>query len=286
MPEASSVTLPEPSSAAGRSVGARGWSSRLLRGVVAISATAALVSGLMVSTAPTAQAVPPQEFFSTYAESAQAGERDFGVPTSVALAQAALESGYGESSLTLEGNAFFGIKCGSDNGPYATGCVEKETTECDASGCFPAIAEFRAYASAADSFRDHGDFLSSRERYAAAFDHPDDPDQFIREVHAAGYATDPDYSDKIIGLMTQYNLYQYNLGGGGGTVSRPTISEGDTGSAVSEAQGLLNSAGDYGLVVDGDFGPATTAAVVDFQATNDLVADGVVGTATWGVLLG
>ncbi|WP_197430180.1 glucosaminidase domain-containing protein [Auraticoccus cholistanensis] len=250
-------------------------------------ATAALACGLLAAPAPAARALAPADFLARYADDAQAGEREHGVPTSVALAQAALESGWGESTLTRDGNAFFGIKCGTDNGPYATGCVQKQTTECDASGCYPVVAEFRAYASHADSFRDHGHFLRSRERYAAAFALSDDPDQFIREVHAAGYATDPAYSDKIIGLMQQYDLYRYDLGSGGGEApSRPTLREGDTGTAVRDLQTLLNAAGGHGLDVDGIFGPATTAAVRDHQSRHGLVVDGVVGPATWGSLEG
>uniref|UniRef100_UPI000DF8079D peptidoglycan-binding protein n=1 Tax=Desertihabitans aurantiacus TaxID=2282477 RepID=UPI000DF8079D len=74
---------------------------------------------------------------------------------------------------------------------------------------------------------------------------------------------------------------------GGGTPPpppRPTISEGDQGTAVSDAQTLLNAKGGYGLVVDGIFGPATTAAVRDFQAASGLGVDGIVGPATWAAL--
>ncbi|WP_114560190.1 glucosaminidase domain-containing protein [Desertihabitans aurantiacus] len=259
---------------------------RAVRLLLAAGASAAAATGLLLAPAPAASAIPPADFLASYADDAQAGEREHGVPTSVALAQAALESGWGESSLTRDGNAFFGIKCGSDNGPYATGCVTKETTECDATGCHPVTAQFRAYASHADSFRDHGDFLRSRAHYAPAFAFTDDPDQFVREIHAAGYATDPDYPDKIIGLMQRYDMYRYDLGGGDGTPARPTISEGDQGAAVSEAQTLLNAAGGYGLVVDGIFGPATAAAVRDLQTRHGLQVDGIIGPNTWSVLAG
>ncbi|WP_197430181.1 peptidoglycan-binding protein [Auraticoccus cholistanensis] len=74
------------------------------------------------------------------------------------------------------------------------------------------------------------------------------------------------------------------LGGTPQPPARPTISEGDTGQAVRDAQTLLNQKGGYGLVVDGVFGPATTAAVRDIQARNGLTVDGVVGPRTWAVL--
>lgn len=61
------------------------------------------------------------------------------------------------------------------------------------------------------------------------------------------------------------------------------IKRGDTGSEVSNLQGKLNKLG-YGLVVDGDFGPATEIAVKSFQRGNNLDADGIVGPATLAAL--
>lgn len=135
---------------------------------------------------------------------------EFDVPASVALAQSIIESHWAQSELTIEGHNFFGIKCNGSS-PFATGCMEKVTSECTPSGeCSEIIDRFRTYDSAEDSFRDYGHFLSSNPRYEQAFEHVDDPDQFAREVHEAGYATDPDYADKVISLMDQYDLYQYD----------------------------------------------------------------------------
>lgn len=256
-----------------------------VRALLALVVATLVGIGLVGTTPRPAAALPPETFFAEAVPQAQAGEAEFGVPTSVALAQAALESGWGESSLTRDGNAYFGITCGTDRGPIATGCVRKVTQECDTNGCHDEVALFRSYANRTDSFRDHGHFLRNNARYAAAFAYTGDPDQFIREVHAAGYATDPEYADKIIAMMQQYNLYQYNAGGGGGsTPSRPTIQAGDAGAAVTEAQNLLISRG-YAIDADGIFGPATEAAVRQFQTTEGLQSDGIVGPATWGALL-
>ena len=186
--------------------------NRLTRTLAGCLAALGLAAGLIVGGAGTASAQDPAAFFETAKAPAQAGDTEFGVPASVAMAQAALESGWGESSLTKEGNAYFGIKCGEDKGPIANRCVEKVTQECDANGnCWDEVALFRGYASATDSFRDHGHFLKNNSRYAAAFNVTDNPDQFVREIHKAGYATDPAYSDKIISMMQKYNLYQYNV---------------------------------------------------------------------------
>ncbi len=259
--------------------------TKITRLAVGLIAALALAAGMTIGSAGTASAQDPAAFFNTAKGPAQAGEKEFGVPASVAMAQAALESSWGESSLTKDGNAFFGIKCGSDKGPIANRCVEKVTQECDANGnCHDEVALFRGYANSTDSFRDHGHFLKNNSRYAAAFNFTKDPDQFIREVHKAGYATDPDYSTKIISMMQKYNLYQYNAGGGG-TPSKPTIKEGSKGAAVTDAQNALNKKGNYGLTADGVFGAKTKAAVIDFQKKNGLTADGIVGQQTWAKLL-
>jgi flagellum-specific peptidoglycan hydrolase FlgJ len=62
----------------------------------------------------------------------------------------------------------------------------------------------------ADSFRDHNRLLATAPRYATAMQYVHNPRQFIREVHRAGYATDPDYATKVIDIMDQYDLYRYD----------------------------------------------------------------------------
>lgn len=153
----------------------------------------------------------PTLFIESTVAAAQASQHEFGVPASVALAQAILESDWAQSELTIEGHAYFGIKCGTDRGKYATGCLKKTTTECQPDGtCVKVVDEFRTYASTADSFRDHGAFLTGNARYSNAFLYTTDPDQFVREIAAAGYATDPNYADKVIALMQKFDLYQYD----------------------------------------------------------------------------
>jgi len=76
---------------------------------------------------------------------------------------------------------------------------------------------------------------------------------------------------------------QSNSGTGSGSGSEPTLSEGATGSAVQTLQTRLNVWG-ASLTVDGDFGPATLAAVKAFQTEQKLAVDGIVGPATWAAL--
>ncbi len=165
---------------------------------------AAPVSGPL-STASTAA------FIAAAAPPAQQSQREFGVPASVTIAQAILESGWGRSNLAFVDRNYFGMKCFGNPGPIAIGCHTYRTTECDASHCFPIDATFRVYASATDSFRDHGRLLATSARYRPGFVYIRNPDQFVAEVHKGGYATDPEYTVKLTKLMALYNLYAYDL---------------------------------------------------------------------------
>jgi hypothetical protein len=158
-------------------------------------------------------ALTPAQFIAAAVAGAQAGWREYGVPASTTIAQAILESGWGRSSLSVTDRNFFGIKCqGSSYGSLATGCHVYNTTECGstAASCFATSASFRTYATMANSFRDHGNFLKVNSRYRPAFVYTRDANKFIWTVWKAGYATDPNYFTKITGLMATYDLYQYD----------------------------------------------------------------------------
>ena len=173
------------------------------------------LAAVLVGVPAAAFASQRTDFVAVAGRAAQPGQAEFGVPASVTVAQAILESGWGNSDLATDHHNYFGMKCHDrDPGPIAAGCVEVPTKECDAQRCWHTTAYFRQYRSMADSYRDHGAFLRDGPRYAKAFDHTDDADRFIAEVHRAGYATDPKYTDKIIGLMKQYDLYRFNHPGG------------------------------------------------------------------------
>jgi flagellar protein FlgJ len=165
-----------------------------------------------VPTGPTGTMTNAQ-FLAASIPAAQQSQRETRVPTSVTLAQAILESGWGRSSLSANDRNFFGMKCFNNaTGPYANGCHSYSTQECNSAGvCSTTVATFRTYASSAASFTDHGMALKNLSRYAAAFNYTSNPNQFVAEVHKGGYATDPLYTTKLVNLMTKYNLYQYDL---------------------------------------------------------------------------
>jgi len=169
------------------------------------------------------------DFISQYSQNAIDSMRQTRVPASATLAQAALESGWGKHA---PGFNFFGIKAGSswtgqtqllttteihnDNDrsrhPYPEIISIEQFT--DANGAtkyrWRVRDTFRAYASATESFNDHGNFLVNNGRYHEAFNHTDDSIRFIREIAAAGYATDPGYASSLISIVNHNNLIQYD----------------------------------------------------------------------------
>jgi flagellar protein FlgJ len=161
------------------------------------------------------QSVPPASraaFIKQAVGPAQAGMKLYKVPASVTIAQAILESGTGVSTLTRVDHSLFGMKCFGDPGPVAVGCRDYATYECDSRGrCYPTHASFRAYASEAQSYADHGLMLSTLARYRPAFAYTYQPDKFAMALQNGGYATSRSYAKNLIALMKKYNLYRYDL---------------------------------------------------------------------------
>lgn len=141
-----------------------------------------------------------------------------GVPASIVVAQAVLESGWGKSHMGGANN-YFGIKAQEKNGKVdfgtiATGFVDKSTKEFDKNGnAFFVVAHFRAYKDMAGSFTDHGTFLRDGPRYQkamTAYAANKDASEFARGLQKAGYATDPEYAKKLISIMTKNDLFKLN----------------------------------------------------------------------------
>jgi flagellum-specific peptidoglycan hydrolase FlgJ len=73
------------------------------------------------------------------------------------------------------------------------------------------MAGFKSYTSLADSIADHGRWFHDNSRYHRALKVKDDPRAFAQAIADAGYATDPAYPGKLIGLMDKFNLYAYDV---------------------------------------------------------------------------
>ena len=126
---------------------------------------------------------------------------------SVTIAQAILESGWGRSTLTVKGNALFGIKAGSG---WKGKRLSLKTWEVYDGKRTDIIDAFRAYDSWEESVADHSAFLGSLARYRNIVGNTD-PEKVCRLLQQDGYATAPNYADSLIGLIGQYDLGQYDL---------------------------------------------------------------------------
>lgn len=152
-----------------------------------------------------------QVFIKNLAELAQAErrKREKWVLPSVCIAQAALETGWGTSSLMLKANAYFGIKASES---WTGKVYSSKTKECyDGVNFTTETACFRAYDSVADSVEDYFELITGSSRYAAAVNETD-AEKAITAIKNGGYATDPNYVKSIMNIINIYDLTQYDKG--------------------------------------------------------------------------
>jgi len=151
--------------------------------------------------------VEQREFIKTVSAMAVTAMRKHSILASLKIAQAILESGWGRSMLTVKANALYGIKA---TAAWQGRVYSAKTQECYDGINFTTIkALFRAYDSWADSCADHSALITGLPRYRHVIGETD----YIkasREIHRAGYATDPAYSDKLIRLIEQFSLYEFD----------------------------------------------------------------------------
>jgi flagellum-specific peptidoglycan hydrolase FlgJ len=140
-----------------------------------------------------------ETYIAAYKHIAIAQMHKYGIPASIILAQAILESGNGNSELARNANNHFGVKCTKDwQGKTYTHDAENKN-EC-----------FRSYPDAEASFKDHIEFLR-RPRYAALFDlGSSDYKGWAKGLKKAGYATNPKYPALLTGIIDKYNLHDYD----------------------------------------------------------------------------
>ena len=135
-----------------------------------------------------------------YKDIAMGNMKKYGIPASIILAQGILESGAGRGDLAVDANNHFGIKCHKDWLGESVRHDDDSAQEC-----------FRKYKEASESYRDHALFLVGKNRYATLFTYEkDDYKAWAKGLRAAGYATDPNYPDKLISYIERYNLHQYD----------------------------------------------------------------------------
>lgn len=139
-------------------------------------------------------------YIEKYKEVAKDNMTRTGIPASITLGQAILESGAGTGPLSMQANNHFGIKCHKEWTGPSIRYTDDEENEC-----------FRKYEDPSQSFKDHSYFLTSRPRYAELFEfQKDDYKSWAYGLKAAGYATDKAYPDKLIGLIERYQLGRFD----------------------------------------------------------------------------
>ncbi len=149
-----------------------------------------------------AQSNSQETYIKKYSDLAVREMKRVGIPASITLAQGMLESGNGKSELALKSNNHFGIKCHDDWTGKKVYYDDDSKGEC-----------FRKYNNVYDSYLDHSDFLVSKQRYASLFQlKKTDYKGWAHGLKKAGYATDPRYAKRLIGIIETYHLDRFDKG--------------------------------------------------------------------------
>lgn len=144
----------------------------------------------------------PAEFIKTLFPLAQEVAEKIGLAPQAMIAQAAVETGWGKymihNSDGKNSHNLFGIKAGSH---WQGDKAAINTLEFKDGVARPEKANFRSYGSFTDSLNDYVSFLQDNPRYRQALNKVDDPQQYFEAIQQAGYATDPNYADKIMSVL-------------------------------------------------------------------------------------
>lgn len=149
-----------------------------------------------------------QKFIETILPQAEAAGRELGVDPRAIIAQAALETGWGMSKpadAAGDSNNLFGIKAG---GSWQGASVGSTTQEYTAGVANDEVARFRAYGSESDGIKDYVSLLRDNPRYSAALNTGGDVRAFATSLQRGGYATDPDYANKLVSVAESFGLRQ------------------------------------------------------------------------------
>ncbi|MEF1280575.1 flagellar assembly peptidoglycan hydrolase FlgJ [Vibrio fortis] len=140
----------------------------------------------------------PESFVASMSPYAEKAARALGVDSSLLLAQAALETGWGSKMVKNSlgnSNNLFNIKADRS---WKGDKVATQTLEFHGKTAVKEQASFRSYANFEESFNDYVKFLNENPRYQTALQHQGSSENFIKGIHSAGYATDPNYADKVL----------------------------------------------------------------------------------------
>jgi len=148
----------------------------------------------------------PEEFIAAIAPMAKACMAKSGIPASFTIAQGAIESGWGTAKTTVNAHNLFNIKADSSwHGPT----WQMASEEVIAGKTVVQPAKWRLYPDWQACIDDRPLFLRTNRRYANCFS-AKTPEEWAHAIAAAGWATDPNYADKIIATMCARNLQQFD----------------------------------------------------------------------------
>jgi len=179
-----------------RSINAAGGNANV--GGSAGAASGGSASGAAAKTQP----AHVRDFQQKLGASADAASQTTGIPAKFMLGQAALESGWGKREIKggdgKTSHNLFGIKAGAD---WKGKTVSATTTEYVNGKAQSKVEKFRAYDSYADSFKDYANLLASNPRYQKVLASGGDASSFAQGLQRAGYATDPQYANKLTSII-------------------------------------------------------------------------------------
>jgi flagellar protein FlgJ len=143
-----------------------------------------------------------ESFITTVLPYAKKVAQLLGVSPAVLIAQSALETGWGKKIIqTADQKSSFNLFNIKANNSWQGDRVAKDSLEVEEGVGVKRRSNFRSYNSLAQSFDDYRDFITSNKRYESALQQGTDDDRYIEELQQAGYATDPQYADKIKAIM-------------------------------------------------------------------------------------
>ena len=182
--------------------------AKLQRAIAAAGGNATATNAAAATTTTTAgaskgsQAPHVRSFQEKLGAHAEAASQATGIPAKFMLGQAALESGWGKREIKgrdgSNSHNLFGIKAGGD---WKGKVVEATTTEYVNGKAQTRVERFRAYDSYSDSFKDYAKLLQNNPRYEKVLASAGDATSFAQGLQKAGYATDPNYANKLASII-------------------------------------------------------------------------------------
>ncbi|GGF52125.1 flagellar assembly peptidoglycan hydrolase FlgJ [Alteromonas lipolytica] len=152
----------------------------------------------------------PQAFVEQLWPAASKAAAQLGIEPQALLAQAAVETGWGQHVIHQgngeSGNNLFGIKA---NASWQGGSAAVSTMEFDGTVARQQRAAFRTYDSLEQGFADYVQFIMQQDRYQSAVQQADDPKAYFKALQDAGYATDPNYADKVMAVYHSDSFRSY-----------------------------------------------------------------------------